>query len=71
MSHYSLRAPLVCLTTTLASLCLSSPAAAQQDMPRVGEPFPVQQFPMIGEKGLHSIAEFRGKKVLLIQFASW
>ena len=39
--------------------------------PEVGQAFPLQAFPQIGAEGLHSLAEYRGRKVLLVQFASW
>ena len=63
------------LSLCLFSLYLILPAVdslhGQSVRPRVGEPFPVQLFPQIGEKRVQSLARFIGKKVLLIQFASW
>ncbi len=38
--------------------------------PVVGRPFPLALFPRLGG-GQGSLADFRGKKLLLIQFASW
>lgn len=50
---------------------LPSAAQAGPGMVRPGEPFPLNQFPRLDGKGFASLAAFRGKKVLLIQFASW
>ena len=43
----------------------------QGPTPAEGQPFPLQEYPQIGKDGLHSLAEYRGRKVLLVQFASW
>ena len=47
------------------------PAAAQE----VGKPFPIKSYPLLQAQGekprLSSLAKYRGKKVLLLQFASW
>ncbi len=39
--------------------------------PEVGEPHPEFILPKISNRQPASLAQFRGKKVLLIQFASW
>lgn len=39
--------------------------------PQVGEHFPLYSFPQLGASELGSLADYRGQKVLLIQFASW
>ena len=57
------------MTFALPALVLAF--APQGAMPAEGQPFPLQEFPQIGEEGLHSLAEYRGRKVLLAQFASW
>lgn len=54
----------------LSACMLASPASHAQ-RPEVGKPFPIQLFPELGAKGLKSLKDFRGKKVLLMQFASW
>jgi hypothetical protein len=39
--------------------------------PRVGQPHPDFTLPDIEDRAPVSLAQFRGRKVLLIQFASW
>jgi peroxiredoxin len=39
--------------------------------PKVGETHPDFTLPTIGDRTPMSLSDFRGKKVLLIQFASW
>ena len=60
-------------TTLLALLgwALAAPALAQGYAPKVGEPHPEFTLPDIQTGKPVSLADFRGKKVLLIQFASW
>ena len=48
-----------------------SPGFAEPDAPQVGQPHPEFVLPSIGDGTPVSLSEFRGKKVLLIQFASW
>ena len=59
------------LRTTAVLLGLAVCAPAQD----VGKPFPVKTYPLLAAAAakpeLTSLAQFRGKKVLLIQFASW
>lgn len=38
---------------------------------RVGEPFPAISLPTLEDGELRSIADFRGRKVILHVFASW
>ena len=57
-----------------AAAAVSANATAQA--PEVGAVFPVQDFPLLeaedsGARRLASLADFRGKKVLLVHFASW
>lgn len=60
-------------TTLLALLgwALATPALAQGYAPKVGEHHPEFTLPDIQTGKPVSLADFRGKKVLLIQFASW
>jgi hypothetical protein len=53
----------------LAGLPVPSSAAGQAA--RVGEPFPALVLPSIADGSPLSIASFRGRVVLLHQFASW
>ena len=46
-------------------------AAGQGYEPVVGQPHPDFTLPRIGTREPFSLSQFRGKKVLLIQFASW
>ncbi len=39
--------------------------------PKVGEKHPDFTLPTVGDRTPVSLSDFRGKKVLLIQFASW
>jgi AhpC/TSA family len=60
-------------TTLLALLgwALATPALAQGYALKVGEHHPEFTLPDIQTGKPVSLADFRGKKVLLIQFASW
>jgi hypothetical protein len=49
----------------------SSRASAASYAPKVGQRHPDFTLPRIGDRAPVSLSNFRGKKVLLIQFASW
>jgi peroxiredoxin len=49
----------------------TSRAPAASYAPKVGERHPDFTLPTIGDRTPVSLSDFRGKKVLLIQFASW
>jgi hypothetical protein len=49
----------------------SSPVSAAPYAPKVGQRHPDFTLPAIGDRAPVSLSSFRGKKVLLIQFASW
>jgi hypothetical protein len=49
----------------------TSRASAASYAPKVGERHPDFTLPTIGDRTPTSLSNFRGKKVLLIQFASW
>ena len=58
----------------IALALLLTPAtdvSAAQYAPRVGQPHVDFTLPDIQNRKAHSLAQYRGKKVLLIQFASW
>jgi hypothetical protein len=63
------------LAFTLAAcgilLASTSRAWARPYAPKVGERHPDFTLPTIGDRIPVSLSNFRGKKVLLIQFASW
>ena len=63
------------LALTLAAcgilLASTSFASAASYAPKVGERHPDFTLPTIGDRTPVSLSNFRGKKVLLIQFASW
>jgi hypothetical protein len=48
-----------------------SHASAAPYAPKIGERHPDFTLPTIGDRTPVSLSDFRGKKVLLIQFASW
>jgi hypothetical protein len=52
-------------------LGLPSRASAAPYAPKVGQRHPDFTLPTIGDRAPVSLSNFRGKKVLLIQFASW
>jgi hypothetical protein len=56
---------------TFGVLVCSSRADAQGYAPKVGERHPDFTLPRLGNRAPVSLSDFRGKKVLLIQFASW
>lgn len=48
------------------------PSLQAEEVPvRVGEPFPALVLPAMADGSPLTIEQFRGKKVLLHQFASW
>ncbi len=49
----------------------TSRARAVSYAPKVGERHPDFTLPRIGDRAPVSLSDFRGKRVLLIQFASW
>jgi len=63
------------LALTLATcgilLGSTSGAPAASYAPKIGERHPDFTLPTIGDRTPVSLSNFRGKKVLLIQFASW
>jgi hypothetical protein len=54
-------------------MLLGSPsrASAAPYAPKVGQRHPDFTLPTIGDRAPVSLSNFRGKKILLIQFASW
>jgi hypothetical protein len=62
----------LCLTTALAAMSWFGPQAAGGDYaPKVGSPHPDFTLPNLEDGRPVSLSQFRGKKVLLIHFASW
>ncbi len=59
------------LVTCGMMLGSTSRASAASYAPKVGERHPDFTLPTIGDRTPVSLSTFRGKKVLLIQFASW
>ena len=49
----------------------SAGASAASYAPKVGQRHPDFTLPTIGDRTPVSLSSYRGKKVLLIQFASW
>ena len=65
--------PKLALTLPTWGVILGSTARAPAASyaPKVGERHPDFTLPAIGDRRPVSLSNFRGKKVLLIQFASW
>jgi cytochrome oxidase Cu insertion factor (SCO1/SenC/PrrC family) len=59
------------LLAGIAVLAAVPAASAAPDPPRVGQQHPNFTLPRIDNGRPVSLSDFRGKKVLLIQFASW
>ena len=59
------------LTTCGVFLSSTARASAESYAPKVGERHPDFTLPRIDDGAPVSLSNFRGKKVLLIQFASW
>ncbi len=60
------------LMLTCGCLCrLAAPSHADGYSPRVGQPHPDFTLPSIVDRAPVSLSQFRGRKVLLIHFASW
>ena len=70
MSKTSVTA-LLCSFLALPSTVTSTVAAAADYAPEVGQPHANLVLPKISDRQPVSLAQFRGSKVLLIQFASW
>jgi len=51
--------------------CNAQPSQQQSVGTEVGQFFPDFRLPSLEDGSLVSLSSFRGKKVLLIQFASW
>lgn len=52
-------------------LALAAPAVQAREAPRVGEAFGPLVLPTVDGRQVIDITSFRGRKVLLIEFASW
>jgi hypothetical protein len=59
------------LATCAILLGASSLASAASYAPKVGQRHPDFTLPTVGDRAPVSLSDFRGKRVLLIQFASW
>jgi hypothetical protein len=61
------------LTLAVLGILLGSTSGGEAApyAPKVGERHPDFTLPTIGDRKPTSLSNFRGKKVLLIQFASW
>ncbi len=63
---------LACALATCGMVLGSCPgASARPYAPKVGQRHPDFTLPRIDDRGPVSLSDFRGKRVLLIQFASW
>ncbi len=64
------RSSILCLSALMAATTMLS-AAAEDYAPRVGKPHPEVLLPSIADGKPVSLLQYRGRKVLLIHFASW
>jgi peroxiredoxin len=61
-----------CLTSVALALILAGGLQAEENYaPQVGQRHPNITLPTIHDGSAVSLSDFRGKKVLLIHFASW
>ncbi len=63
----------VMIAAGIAGLAIVQPALAQRGLGeiKIGQPFPDLTFRSMADGSPMSIADFRGKKVILQIFASW
>lgn len=54
------------LTTLILTLAMATPAE-----PQLQERFPAFRLPTVDGASVHDLRDYRGRKVLLIDFASW
>jgi hypothetical protein len=60
------------VTFTCGCLCfLAARSHADGYSPRIGQPHPDFTLPSIADRAPVSLSQFRGRKVLLVHFASW
>jgi peroxiredoxin len=59
------------ISSLILAAGLTTPAGAAGYNPQVGDRHPDFTLPDVGTGKPKSLSDFRGKKVLLIQFASW
>lgn len=71
ISH--LRSRLRAVVSLAAALVLATPAAAEEEVPATPPPSEVADLELFTVEGLGPIStgSYRGKKLLLIEFASW
>ena len=65
------RGGILMLTLGLCAMGVPVPSTAELYAPQVGKKHPDFMLPRIDTRAPVSLSQFRGKKVLLIQFASW
>ena len=69
-AHMNARYKVIALAITV-SVALGAGASAQSPQFEVGSPFPDIALPSLEDDRPSSIADYRGKKVILHIFASW
>lgn len=55
----------------MAGLALTSGVSAQPGRITVGQPLPDLRLPTVERDATVALSQFRGKRLLLIEFASW
>jgi len=60
-------------TMVIGGLMMAAPLAAQAQLGRIelGRPLPDDRFPTLHDGKPASLADYQGKRVLLLVFASW
>jgi hypothetical protein len=66
-----LRTIAVCLVMCVTPLAARETSGQTPARPQPGALFPVLLLPLLADARPASVAQFRGRKVLLHQFASW
>ncbi|XAM01234.1 hypothetical protein OT109_07555 [Phycisphaeraceae bacterium D3-23] len=65
------RARLLALLMAATCLVFANPSIAGPAQTQVGEPFPDLVFPTVDGESAVRLSDHQGKRVLLIEFASW
>ncbi len=67
----AIRRTVSAIIAALLATCACTTLPAADYPPQVGQPHPDVLLPNIEDRAPVALSQFRGKKLLLIQFASW
>jgi len=62
---------LALIVTTTACILMATPSAAGPAQTAVGDAFPDLVFPTVDGEDTVRLSDHRGKRILIIEFASW